>query len=164
MYGYWAYSLNYEAYQKQETELDKQLNDFFAKENTFEGKPSLIIESAFIIRLDPEHFKIDDEPIREYYLIIIGHNRFDFTELEYMLYNLYDDYREHFDLIKNYSERIAEDSKNPFTLEELGDLRYISRKYPILNCFDNNFTPREEFEDILRKKESPYGKIVKTFV
>lgn len=159
MYGYWAYHLNYTEYQKQETEINNQLNAFFNKEKD-------VIESAFIVQLDTDYFKVDDSSVHEYYLVLIGHTGFDWKELRDLLYNLYDEYKKNHECIKNLFKDDDSDSKESDDeyMKKVHEYQNFYAKYDVYDCFDYVFSPEDDFESILRKEENPHGKIIKTFL
>lgn len=177
MYGYWFFPVNYEAYEKEAASIDEQLAQYFVEaeidpdgdictaEDVAELEPDeRLIESAALVRLDKEHFLVDDEEIGEYHLAIIGHSQFDVLKLENILYRLFPDYAECMPLMERYDKEKEAGLETTLSSDEMFQLLSLRNRYIDFNCFDNDIENVDDLEDFLRGEESAYASVIKKYV
>ncbi len=151
MYGCLLYPLNYEEYQKKEAETDAKLCKFSEENGEYEESDEefLLLDEAYVVKLDVDFFEPDTAMETEYFLVLIGDVRFDQKGLCDVLYGWSEEYAK-------YQELAAKDTKT-MDEEEVFQLYRLSTSFGFIEAADLG----EEFEEIMEGNESDFGEIVK---
>jgi len=142
MYGAFLYRLNYEEYKKNELEMDEKI-----KMLSEEGEDEEIeaLDEAYIIRVDDEEFRIDDN---EYYLMLVGSHRFDADYIEDVLYGNEEAY-------VRYKEMKKKDFKK-MTIEEKEEKLDLKSHFIAHDPEDASV-----FEEMVYEGNTEYGEMLK---
>lgn len=142
MYGAYLYRLNYEEYKKNEIEMDEKIEQLSVES---EDEEIEALDEAYIIRVDAEEFRIDDN---QYYLLLIGDHHFDADYIEDVLYGNEEAYARYKELKKKESKEMSSNE-----LEEVVHLqnRFIAQE------------PEDEsvFEEMVYEGNTEYGEMLK---
>lgn len=143
MYGEFLFRLNYEEYQKRQTEIDEKLIKLSEEDENEEFVP---LEEAYIIRFDTEDNEDFDVQDSGYFVLLIGDYDFDIDYAEEVIYSLDKSYARYLELKK------IEDKDAALAAESI-------------NLHDY-FTPYQEGEasDIIEEileGEAEYGEVIK---
>lgn len=144
MDGAFLYRLNYEAYKKQEAEMDAKIMKL-SEEG--EDEDIMPLDEAYIIKLDTEDedFYIQDSG---YFVLLIGDYDFDCDYADDIIYGLEESYARYVEL-KNKTK----DEMTLELLEECVDLKEYFTPYQ-----DEEVT---EIMDEILSGEADYGEVIK---
>lgn len=148
MYDCLLYPLNYGEYQKNEAEIDAKLHKFSEANEEYDGD-FLLLDEAYVVKMDVDFFEPDTAMETEYFLVVVGDVRFDQKGLCDVLYGWSGDYAK-------YRELSAKDSKK-LDAEETFRLYQLSTCFGFIEADDLG----DEFQEIMEGKESEFGAIVK---
>ena len=150
MYGCLLYPLNYEEYQKKEAETDEKLCKFSEEMGEYdENEEYLLLDEAYVVKLDVDFFEPDTAMETEYFLVLIGDVRFDQDGLCNVIYGWSEEYAEFVKL--KAKDRDALDK------EELFKCYQLSTRFGFIEAADLE----EEFQEIMEGAESEFGQIIK---
>ncbi len=145
MYGGFLYRLNYEEYQRRQSEIDEKLIKLSEESDNEDIIP---LDELYIIRFntkDNDEFAIQDSG---YFVLLIGDYNFDVDYAEKVIYGLDDSYARHIELKKKESNTMTTAEMD----ESFGLLEY--------------FTPYEaeevlEIAEEILDGEADYGEVIK---
>lgn len=148
MYTCLLYPLNYEEYQKSESETDKKLKEFSILNDAYEGEYPLLDE-AYVVKLDVDYFEPDTAMNTEYFLVLIGDDRCDHEGICNVIYGWCEEYAQYRELMAKGVDALNKDENFQCYL--------LHNRFAFLAAADLG----EEFQKILSGTPGNLGEVIK---